>query len=86
MSSSIAIFLVVALILAGIFLGRVARKSPATTRLRLALSIAALIIALWSLWSTVQDHRGPDPRTVGPPSSGLVEPHYLPSTPIALAR
>ena len=55
MSSSFAVVLIAVLLMGSLVLRRYSGRR--VVWVRLALSLAALIVALWSLWSTVQDHR-----------------------------
>lgn len=55
MSSSLAVVLIAVLLMGSLLLRR--RSGRGAVWLRLGLSLAALIVALWSLWGTMQDHR-----------------------------
>ncbi len=59
MNSSSSVPIVVGLVLASIALGRLGRrggKRRLFTVLQLLLSLAAVIVALWAAWRTIQEH------------------------------
>lgn len=56
---------VVVLVVATVLMGVAGWSSPAALRVRLLLSVAALTLALYSIWTMMGDHVEPDPVEVG---------------------
>lgn len=56
---------VVVLVVATVLMGVAGWSSPAALRVRLLLSVAALTLALYSIWTMMGDHVEPAPVEVG---------------------